>query len=188
MNQTNRITMEIIVHDKDLRLAAEQGMDAFLSVFTDAIGNAIGGELTADTMGRLNAHQITLWGYHLLHEEVMDGGIVQLIHNGYAPFFFQNPFAKAMRLWGLKDLCKLVYKAKDLYDALTPEEQHTLTVDCSDEDFMALFEQFPQFDEVDDEFVENEEDYTARICRYVDENLGLFATVTTDPSGVPNEK
>ena len=53
---------------------------------------------------------------------------------------------------------------------------------------MALFEQFPQFDEVDDEFVENEEDYTDRICRYVDENLELFAVVVTDPTGVSNEE
>ena len=172
--------MEIKIHDKDLRQAAEQGMDAFLSVFTDAIGHAIGGELTAETMGRLNAHQITLWGYHLLHEEVMDGGIVQLIHNGYAPFFFQNPFAKAMRLWGLKDLCKLVYKAKDLYDVLTPEEQKKLTADCSDEEFMALFEQHPEFDTLDDAFIEDEEAITAAVACYLDDHLDDFVEVVTD--------
>ena len=47
----------------------------------------------------------------------------------------------------------------------------------SDEDFMALFEQFPQFDEFDDSFVENEEEWTAMIAHYVDEHLDNFVHV-----------
>ena len=46
----------------------------------------------------------------------MDGGFIQLIHNGYGPFIFDNPFAKAMRIMGAHDFSKLVYKGKKLYD------------------------------------------------------------------------
>ena len=127
---------------------------------------------------QLTPEQITIWGYYILREEVMDGGFIQLIHNGYAPFFFQNPFAKAMRLWGLKDLCKLVYRAKDTYDAL--EDPSRLTAECSDEAFMALFEQYPMFDDLDDEFVEREEEFTAGICQYIDEHIDAFAEIIAD--------
>ena len=30
---------------------------------------------------------------------------------------------------------------------------------CSDEEFMGLYERFPEFDDLDDEFMEHEEEY-----------------------------
>ena len=42
---------------------------------------------------------------------------------------------------------------------------------------MALFEQFPEFDDLDDTFVENEEVWTIDIAHYVDDHLERFATV-----------
>ena len=82
---------EVVVKDSDLQKAALEGMDAFIKVFTDAIREAVGGELTAEAMSELNADQITLLTWDMLHEEVMDGGFVQLIHNGLGEFIFKNP-------------------------------------------------------------------------------------------------
>ena len=42
---------------------------------------------------------------------------------------------------------------------------------------MALFEQYPMFDDLDDEFVEMEEEVTELVARYIDENIENFATV-----------
>jgi hypothetical protein len=165
--------MEVRIKDDQLKVASEQGMDAFVDVFVKAIYDAIGGELTAETMAMLGSDQITLLGYHILLEEVMDGGFVQLIHNGYGPFFFRNPFAKAMRTWGLQELAKLVNKAHRLYDKYHEE----IEADCTDEEFMALFEQFSQFDDCDDDFVENEEEWTQTIAYYIDEHIDHFAKI-----------
>lgn len=164
---------EVIVKDADLRKSADEGMDAFLQVFIDGIRNAIGGELTAETMACLNAEQITLMAYSILHEEVMDGGFVQLIHNGYGGFIFLNPFAKALRQWGMRDLSKLIYDAHTLYNKYRKE----IECECSDDEFMAMFERFPEFDDMDDRFVENEEQYTAQIACYVDEHIERFAKI-----------
>ncbi|MBR2113212.1 MAG: DMP19 family protein [Prevotella sp.] len=106
---------EVIIKDDVLRKAAGEGMDAFVGTFVAAIKEAIGGQLTAENMGELNADQITLLAWDTLHEEVMDGGFVQLIHNGNGPFIFKNPLAKALKLWGLRDLSKLIYNAHTLY-------------------------------------------------------------------------
>ena len=89
---------EVIIKDDELRKAAGEGMDAFVGAFVATIKDAIGGQLTADNMGELNADQITLLAWDILHEEVMDGGFVQLIHNGYGAFIFKNPLAKALKL------------------------------------------------------------------------------------------
>lgn len=164
---------EVTIKDTDLRRAAEEGMDAFLKVFTDGIYAAVGGELTAETMAELNADQITLLAYSILHEEVMDGGFVQLIHNGYGGFIFLNPFAKALRQWGMRELSKLIYEAHTLYNKYRSE----IECDCSDEEFMGMFERFPEFDDMDDQFVENEEEYTAQIACYVDDHIDRFAKI-----------
>ena len=163
----------VTVKDQDLRQAAGEGMDAFVACFVKAIQEAIGGELTPDTMSQLNADQITLLAWQTLHEEVMDGGFVQLIHNGYGPFIFKNPFAKALKFWGMRPLSKLIYDAHTLYVKYGQQ----LERDCTDDEFMALFEQFPEFDDLDDTFVEKEEEWTEQIARYIDEHIDRFATV-----------
>ncbi len=164
---------EVIVRDEDLKRAAEEGMDAFVGAFVKATYDTIGGELTAETMQELNADQITLLAWDILHQEVMDGGFVQLIHNGYGNFIFKNPFAKALRLWGLRDLSKLIYDAHTLW----LRHREVIEKDCDDEAFMALFEQFPEFDDLDDLFVEHEEEWTDDIAHYVDDHLERFATI-----------
>lgn len=165
--------MEIKIKEQDIIAAAQAGMDEFVMLFQRSIMDAIGGELNAESMAKLNGDQVTLLAYIILREEVMDGGFIQLIHNGYGPFIFLNPFAKAMRLWGAHDFSKLIYKGRKLY------EQHAdaLTRECSDEEFMALFEQYPDFDDLDDEFVESEEDITETVARYIDEHIDQFATI-----------
>lgn len=159
-----------------MRQAAAEGMDAFLAAVVQAVKQTAGGKLTAESMQKLTADQITLWGYDILHEEVMDGGFIQLIYNGYGPFFFDNPFAKAMRLWGLNEFSKVLYKAKNLYD----ERKDDLTRERTDEEFMALFENNEEFDELDDYFIENEEDITAAVACYVDDHLDSFVEVEAD--------
>ena len=163
----------IEVRDTVLQQAAAEGMDAFVKVFVEAIREAIGGELTHETMAQLTADQVTLLAWDTLHDEVMDGGFVQLIHNGYGPFIFKNPFAKAIKLWGLRDLSKLIYDAHTLW----LKHRDVIERDLTDDEFMALFEQYPEFDDMDDTFVEEEETWTSQIAHYIDEHLERFATV-----------
>ena len=165
---------EVIVKDADLQQAAMEGMDAFIGVFTKAIHDAIGGDLTAENMGELNSDQITLLSWEILHEELMDGGFVQLIHNGYGPFIFKNPFAKALnKLWGMRELSKMIYDAHTLW----LKYREDIEKECSEEEFMALFERYPEFDDMDDKFVENEDEWTNDIAHYIDDHLDRFATI-----------
>ncbi len=162
--------MDKLITDEQLQQAAAEGMDAFLQVFADAYLNRVDGELTAETMPRLTGSQHVLLGYSILHEELMDGGFCQLIQNGYGPYIFDNPFAKAMRMWELKEFSKVIYKAKEVYD----EHKADLTRERTDEEFMAMYEQYPQFDDLEDYFIENEEEITAAIAYYVDEHIEEF--------------
>ena len=42
---------------------------------------------------------------------------------------------------------------------------------------MGLYERFPEFDDLDDEFMEHEEEYTARVAQYLDEHLLDFIEI-----------
>ena len=106
----------------------------------------------------------------------MDGGFVQLIHNGWGDFIFLNPFAKAIKDWGLKDLSKMIYEAKKLYWKYKDD----IMRECTDEEFMQMFERMPEFDDLDDDFVENEEKWTYLVAEYIDNNISNFATVVNE--------
>lgn len=168
--------IEVRISDAVLQQAASEGMDAFVGAFVKATLDAIGGELNGENLQQLNADQVTLLAWNILHDEVMDGGFVQLIHNGYGPFIFKNPFAKALnKLWGMREISKFIYDAHTLYAKYGAE----IEKDCSDEEFMALFEQYSEFDDFDDTFVEEEERWTAMIAHYIDENIDKFATIVS---------
>ena len=151
----------IEVIESALQKAAGEGMDEFIQVFTDKYKEVIGGELTADTMPLLTGEQHSLLAYQIFRDEIMVGGFCQLIQNGYGGYIFDNPFAKVMRLWGADEFSKLIYKAKKIFD----------------DEFMAMYEQYEAFDELEEVYLEMEEQVTALIASYVDEHLELFAKI-----------
>ena len=73
----------------------------------------------------------------------------------------------------MRDLSKLIYEAHTLW----LKHREEIEKDCSEEEFMALFEKFPEFDDLDDQFVENEEGWMDDIAHYIDDNLEKFATI-----------
>ena len=163
----------IQVKDVALQQAAQVGMDAFIQVFTDAYKQVIGGELTAETMSLLTGEQHSLLAYQIFRDELMEGGFCQLIQNGYGAYIFVNPFAKVMRLWGVEGLDKLVYAARKIYEA----HREDLERERTDDEFMAMYEDYEEFDELEDRFLEEEERFTALVASYVDEHIELFAEI-----------
>lgn len=165
--------IKVNIYDKDLARAAQEGIDSFLQLVIDKTREAIGGELTAENMPRMSSDQITLIGYATLRDELMDGGFIQLIHNGYGPFFFHNPFDAAVRDWGLVDLCRLMRRVKKQYLRYKDDIERNMT----DEEFMAAYETLPVFDDFDDCFVSNEEQWSEDVAHFVDEHLDKFITI-----------
>ena len=168
--------MKTNISEKDIIDAAQKGFETFVELFSQRTLSSIGGELTSEAMQGLSADQITLLAYQIVKREVMEGGFIQLIHNGYGPFIFLNPFAKAMRLWGAREFCNLIYDGRKLYERYGEE----LTRDCTDEEFMALYEQYEEFDDLDDAFIEMEPSVTETVARYIDEHVDNFAEVVKE--------
>lgn len=166
----------IKVKESDFLKARGHGMDLFINWLTDVYMEVLGGEFTPDNLEELTPWQHTLLAYRIFRDEVMEGGFCQLIQNGYGPYIFDNPFAKAMRLWGLTDLSKLIYAARKVYVA----HREDLERERTEEEFMAMYEQYEAFDKLEEEYLENEEEMTTAIAAYVDEHLEMFVEVAKD--------
>lgn len=163
----------IQVSKNDLEKAGAESAWALLEVFINKYYETIGNELTAEGMSKLNGEQNTLLALSIFREEVRSGGFVQLIHNGYGGYIFDNPFAKAIRLMGATELSKLIYKAKDIFD-LRREE---LEKEVEEEELCEIYSEFEEFDELDEEYLRIEENQLYNIAEYVDQNISKFAEV-----------
>lgn len=163
----------IQIQEKDIIEAADKGMDSFLKVFTDAYINVMEDGMSVDNMQKLNGFQHTLLAYRYFTDEIREGGFVQLIQNGYGGYIFDNPTAKALRQMGARDLSKILYKAKEIYDA----NREDLEKETTEDEFMAMYEQYEAFDDLEEKYMEIEEEQTFVIAKYVDENIEDFATI-----------
>lgn len=153
--------------------AADKGMDEFLKVFTDSYISVLEDGMTAHNMEKLNGYQHTLLAFRYFTDEIREGGFVQLIQNGYGGYIFDNPTAKSLRQMGARDLSKILYKAKEIYDA----NRADLEKETTEDEFMAMYEQYEAFDELEEKYMEIEEDQTLVIAQYVDENIEDFAEI-----------
>ena len=163
----------VTIKDSDLVKAAGQGAESFLDLVIDSIRNSVGGAVNSEAMQQLNGYQNSLLAYGIFRDEIMEGGFIQLIQNGYGPYIFDNPFAKAMRLFGAKEFSKLIYDAKKIYD----ENREDLEKERDEDEFMAMYEQYEAFDDLEEQFMDMEEQVTAQVASYVDEHIEQFATV-----------
>lgn len=161
------IPNDVYLNPDEVSDALQEGETVLLGRLLDRMEEAVGGELTAETMKRLDGSQLTLVAYRIFRREMLEGGMVQLIHNGYGPFIFENPFAKAMRLWGLHDFSNFIYAARRLYE----KHCEALTRDVDEAGFMALYEQFDDLSAIDDRFVDDEPEVTSQIAAYAAQHI-----------------
>ena len=123
----------------------------YIEAITDAYLNTLDGQLTEYNMDVLTANQHTLLAYRYILDEVMEGGFIQLIQNGYGPYVLDGPFAMMMKKhWELVDFGKFMYEVKKEYHLHKAE----LEADLNEEQFMALYEQQEKMNELGDEFLD----------------------------------
>ena len=154
----------------------------FIEWVTDGYLEAIGGALTAENMEMLSAEQHAVLCYRYVLDEVMEGGFIQLILNGYAPYVLEGPFPMVVKKeWGasevsgtpevMRKFSKLLYEVKKEYH----RHQEELSKDMSDEEFMALYEQLEELNELGDDFLdEHQEEVTPAVARMIVEKPEAF--------------
>lgn len=152
----------------------------FVRWVTDGYLKAVGGALTAEKMEWLSAEQHALLCYRYVLDEVMEGGFIQLVLNGYAPYVLEGPFPMVVKKeWGelaaepalMKDFSKLLYAVRSEYH----KHQEELSGEMTDEEFMALYEQLEELNELGDDFLDDhQEAVTPVVAKMVMEHIEKF--------------
>ena len=163
----------IQITEKQIADSLEKGPVDYINLYTDAYLAEVDNELSAENMQKLNGHQHALLAYRYFREEVNFGGFVQLIQNGYGGYIFDNPTAKALKIFGADGTARLIYKAKEIYDANREE----LERDTTDEEFNAMYVDFEVFETIEESYYQIEKAQTAIIAEFVDKNRELFAEI-----------
>lgn len=154
----------------------------FIQWLTDGYLAAIGGALTVENMDELSAEQHAVLCYRYLLDEVMEGGFIQLIQNGFAPYVLEGPFPMVVKKeWGeqvgdevavMKDFSKLLYAVKKEYH----KHEDAFNVEMSDEEFMALYEQLEDLNELGDEFLDDHQEVvTPLVAKMIIYNINMYA-------------
>ena len=144
----------------------------FIEWVTDGYLAAVGGALTEENMEMLSAEQHAVLCYRYVLDEVMEGGFIQLIMNGYAPYVLEGPFPMVVKKeWGMKDFSKLLYEVKKEYH----KHQEELSKDMDEDEFMAMYEQLEELNELGDDFLdEHQEEVSPAVAKMILENLEKF--------------
>ena len=136
----------------------------YLNSETDQLITRIGGQLSESNMDMLSLNEHCLLAYRYLRDEVMEGGFIQLIQNGYGPYVLLGPFPMLLKKeWGMKQFGQFLFDVAREYKANREE----LESDKSEEDFMAQYEQFDTLNEYGDEYLD---DYEEEVTPLIVEN------------------
>ena len=144
----------------------------FIEWVTDGYLAAVGGALTEENMEMLSAEQHAVLCYRYVLDEVMEGGFIQLIMNGYAPYVLEGPFPMVVKKeWGMKDFSKLLFEVKKEYH----KHQEELSKDMDEDEFMAMYEQLEELNELGDDFLDkHQEEVSPAVAKMIMENLEKF--------------
>lgn len=140
---------------------------AILEPYQDAIEEAEDEETILD---QLSDDQHVLLIYDALYGQVTNGGFLQLIHNGYGQFVFENSFIDDLQRWSLSETAALLRKAEGIY----VENKAFLEQERELEEFSLLYKKFTSFEPLDSAFYDIMDGEVTRFRNYIETHLTTF--------------
>ena len=127
----------------------------YLNTMTDQLIERIGGQLNESNMNMLSLNEHCLLAYRYLRDEVMEGGFIQMIQNGYGHYVLLGPFPMLLKKeWGMKQFGQFLFDVAREYK----KHREELEADKSDEDFMAQYELFEILNDYGDDYLDDYEE------------------------------
>ncbi|MBS1625534.1 MAG: DMP19 family protein [Bacteroidetes bacterium] len=132
--------------------------------------------MTADPSQQLpglTTEQNVLLAFEAWDGQVRNGGVIQLIENGYGSFIFDTPVAGHLRAWGLERTASIIDSGRELYRAKREilEREKTL------QEFALLYQEHPEFEPMDKEYDVICDEERRKVAQYVKAHLPLFVRI-----------
>jgi hypothetical protein len=124
-----------------------------------------------DFLDDISAGQQLLLCYDYVRNQVMQGGFIQLIQNGYVSLLAYMP--EWLYMVGAPEMAKLIDDVLKVYVL----NHDILDAETTPEEFAKLYEEFKEFEILDDGFFSLNENTIKSILQYAMEHIGEFVTV-----------
>lgn len=121
----------------------------------------------------LTTEQNVLLGYEAWDGQVANGGIIQLIENGYGSFIFETPVSELLRGWGLAETAAIIDRARPLYR----DKKAILEREKTLQEFARMYQEHPEFEALDNAYYAVMDAERERMAAYVIAHQELFALV-----------
>ena len=147
-------------------LLGKQELDIdYLIVIFDKL-REVSAEDTEAFFNESSEDQISLMIYTYLYDQVHNGGFIQLIFNGYAPYIFNSPLSQSLRTWGAIETAALL---EDITEEAMQVLEYLKDKEMSVDTLSNTYPEFPQFEDYDKRFY----DHTGipEMKHYVSENI-----------------
>ena len=108
-----------------------------------------------------------------MYGEITTGGFLELIKNGYGSYIFESLFSETLKKWGAIQMAVNIDKAKEIYF----ENKFELEIARKAEDFFEMYQQYPAFNALDNEFFKIMNSESDKIKRYILKNINDFAII-----------
>ena len=125
-----------------------------------------------DFLDDLSEGQQLLLSYDYVRNQVRQGGFIQLIQNGYIPLLPAMP--ETLLAMRAPEMAKLIDDVLRVY-VLNHE---ALGADTTPEQFAKLYDEFKEFEALDERFTELDEDTITAIVHYAKDHLEEFINLT----------
>lgn len=119
----------------------------------------------------LSVGQQLLLSYDYIRMQVMQGGFIQLIQNGYIPLLVDMP--EWLQTIGDDTMAKVIDDALKVYVL----NREMLDKKTSVEEFAQLYDELQEFEYIDARFREDDPAAVQRMMEYAAENIGEFVKV-----------
>ena len=148
--------------------------DALISLLIGSYQSILSSDPSGNIQESFTTEQNILLAFDILDSQVMSGGFIQLIENGYGPYIFDTPLSDYLRSWGAVDIVALIDQAREIYHCKKAilEKEKTL------EEFAKLYQQHPEFEPLEKEFTDNIAEAKRIIAGYITAHIDRFAVIS----------
>lgn len=119
------------------------------------------------------AAQRTLMAFNILYGEITTGGFLELIKNQYCNYIFESIFSETLKKWGAIELATIIDQAREIYISKKVELETTR----SNHEIFEMYQYFPEFNALDNEFFKVMNSQADKIKRYIQHHIDEFAIV-----------
>ncbi len=131
----------------------------------------------------LNIFQHTIQALSLLDRQVRNGGYIQLIHNKFGEYIFENAWTEPLAYMGAGKLAGNLSAAKTLYVKHVQELEREMSL----KEFSGLYDKFPAIEALHQQYLSIIDDELQHIQKFIENNYQYFevgkknGSVETEP-------